>query len=161
MHRLTLTLGLTCLLATAAFAEDVTVYRDTWGVPHIYADSEPGAAYALGWCMAEDRLEDIHLNARTAIGGMAEFFGEDHVMTDYAMKMVENEKRCEEHWPKVREEIRDLVEAYVRRSAEGDAHNYPGPMSMYLAAGFEGVPESGGDRGRSIVVRKRLGGAAA
>jgi acyl-homoserine lactone acylase PvdQ len=109
---LTVTLFLAC--ASHAPAEEVKVYRDTWGVPHIYAETEPDAAYALGWCMAEDRLEDIHLNARTAIGGMAEYFGEDHVMTDYAMKMVENEKRCEEYWPKVSEGIRNLVEAYVK-----------------------------------------------
>lgn len=96
-----------------AFAEEVTVYRDSWGVPHIYADTEVGAGYALGWCMAEDRLEDIHLNARTAVGGMAEFFGPDHVMTDYAMLMVENAKRCEEYWPGAPEHIRAYTEAYV------------------------------------------------
>src|SRR5690606_6863296 len=37
-------------------SETATIARDEWGVPHIHAETEEGAAYALGYAMAEDRL---------------------------------------------------------------------------------------------------------
>lgn len=142
-----------CALTTAATAEDVKVYRDTWGVPHIYAETEPGAAYALGWCMAEDRLEDIHLNARTAIGGMAEFFGPDHVMTDYAMKMFGNAQRCQEYWPSAPAELRDLTEAFVA-GVNAFAEKHPDRVPAY-AVDFQAWHVAA--IGRAMVLRWPLG----
>ncbi|HQB04285.1 MAG TPA: penicillin acylase family protein, partial [Candidatus Hydrogenedentes bacterium] len=52
--------ALLLLLPVCGQAADVTLYRDTWGVPHIYGDSWANAAYALGQAQAEDRLEDIY-----------------------------------------------------------------------------------------------------
>jgi len=49
-----------------------------------------------------------------------------------------------------------LAEAYVLKGVEGDAMNYPGPLSMYLAAGFERYRECSCDGDDTIVVRKRL-----
>src|SRR5882762_1114279 len=37
----------------------VTVYRDDWGVPHVYASREEDGFYGLGYAQAEDRLEGI------------------------------------------------------------------------------------------------------
>lgn len=45
------------------------------------------------------------------------------------------------------------VEAYPTREGKGDAHNFHGPLAMYLAAGFEIVRETE----RQLLVRRRLG----
>jgi acyl-homoserine-lactone acylase len=37
----------------------VTIDRDEWGVPHIYADTEEGGYYGLGYAMSEDRFERL------------------------------------------------------------------------------------------------------
>lgn len=102
-----------CLAALSAAAEDVKIYRDTWGVPHIYADSAKGAAFGVGYAQAEDRLADIYKNIRTAIGQMAEAFGEEHVETDYAMRLVRNAELCEQYYEKVPEVARAVLEAYI------------------------------------------------
>jgi penicillin amidase len=47
--------ALACLLAAPAHAGEATLYRDTWGVPHVYADTEAAGYYALGYAQAEDR----------------------------------------------------------------------------------------------------------
>jgi len=56
-------IALTCaaLLAasTSGRADTVTIYRDTWGVPHIYGRSERAVAFAFGYAQAEDRLEAV------------------------------------------------------------------------------------------------------
>jgi ribosomal protein S18 acetylase RimI-like enzyme len=49
-----------------------------------------------------------------------------------------------------------IAEAYVLKGAGGDAMNYPGPLSMYLSAGFEQYRECCCDGDDTIVVRKRL-----
>ena len=46
----------------------------------------------------------------------------------------------------------EIAEAYPRAQAESQASNHPGPLAMYLAAGFERVRESDG----SVIVRKAL-----
>lgn len=76
----------------------VTIYRDTWGVPHIYSDTERGAAYGLGYATAEDRLADIHANVRIALGTAAEVFGPSAVETDMAMQLVRNAETCQQAW---------------------------------------------------------------
>jgi len=49
-----------------------------------------------------------------------------------------------------------IAEAYVLKGARGDAMNYPGPLSMYLSAGFGRYRECCCDGDDTIVVRKKL-----
>lgn len=110
-------------------AEEVTIYRDTYGVPHIYGDSPVAAAYGLGYAQAEDRLDDIYRNVRTALGSMAEFFGPEHVEIDYIMRLMRNAKLCEEYWITAPAEIRELGDSFVRG------------INAYIAEHPERVPE--------------------
>ncbi len=49
---------LLCLLPLA-HAEHVTILRDEYGVPHVFAPDAAGAAYGSGYAQAEDRLEEM------------------------------------------------------------------------------------------------------
>ena len=40
-------------------AEEVTIHRDEFGVPNIFAATEEGAAFGHGYAQAEDRLEEL------------------------------------------------------------------------------------------------------
>ena len=42
------------------------IYRDTWGIPHIYAPTDEAGVFAQGYAMAEDRSERLLLNLLTA-----------------------------------------------------------------------------------------------
>lgn len=99
--------------AASASGASATVYRDIYGVPHVYAETAAGAAYALGYAQAEDRLEDLYQNVRTALGSMAEFFGPEHVETDYILRLVRNAEICQEKWPSLDAPIRELCEAFI------------------------------------------------
>jgi acyl-homoserine-lactone acylase len=114
-----------CALGAFAAPHEATVYRDTWGVPHIFADTLPDAAYALGYAQAQDRLEDIYKNVRTATGTMAEAFGREHAETDYILKLVKNAELCEQYWKTAPDWIREGgdrfmqgVQAYVNQHPE-------------------------------------------
>jgi penicillin amidase len=49
---------------------EVTVIRDDWGVPHIEAANETDAYFALGYCMAQDRLFQMEI-----LSMVVQFFG--------------------------------------------------------------------------------------
>lgn len=97
----------------ASAAPAVTIYRDTWGVPHIYADTEADAAYGLGYAQAEDRLADLYFNVRTALGSLSEAFGKEHMDTDMAMHLVRNAETCKAGWETIPAELQAIAEQFV------------------------------------------------
>lgn len=62
--------------------DKVDVYFDTYGIPHIYANTEEDALRALGYVHAQDRLWQMELLRRIGKGGLSEIFGEDMLKTD-------------------------------------------------------------------------------
>ena len=64
---------------------EVTVYYDKYGIPHIYAKNEEDAFRTLGYVHAQDRLWQMELLRRIARGGLSEVFGRDLVETDKFM----------------------------------------------------------------------------
>ncbi len=97
----------------AAWAEKVTIYRDSWGIPHIYAETERGAAFGQGYAAAEDRLEAILRNYREATGRMAEAFGEKYVKHDFEQRAQQHEQVSRARYQELPTEVRALLEAYV------------------------------------------------
>ena len=63
----------------------VEVVRDSYGVPHVYAQSEPDLFFGLGFAMAQDRSWQMDYLRRKATGRLAEieFFGlpQDELVT--------------------------------------------------------------------------------
>lgn len=100
-------------IAPSAQSQEVTVYRDTFGVPHIYAETPLAASYALGYAMAEDRLEDIYKNVRTALGRMCEVFGADYFELDMAMNLVQNAKVSEAGWNAAPDDVKSLSTSFM------------------------------------------------
>ena len=67
---------------------DATLYRDGWGVPHIYAENPRAMAFAFGYAQAEDHIEEMLLAYRVANGRAAEVLGESHAASDaFSLKM--------------------------------------------------------------------------
>ena len=43
-------------------AGKTVLYRDSWGVPHIYAPTVEAGLYAMGWAQAHDRPQELLKN---------------------------------------------------------------------------------------------------
>ncbi|WP_334056867.1 penicillin acylase family protein [Polaribacter sp. P097] len=63
-------------------SDEVTVYFDEVGVPHIEAQNQQDAYTALGYVHAQDRLWQMELIRRIAAGRLSEIFGKDLLKTD-------------------------------------------------------------------------------
>jgi penicillin amidase len=61
---------------------ETTVYFDEFGIPHIYAVSEPDAMRALGYVHAQERLWQMELLRRIAPGRLSEIFGSVTLQND-------------------------------------------------------------------------------
>lgn len=76
-----------------SISDEVTVYYDDYGVPHINAQNQKDAYIALGYVHAQDRLWQMELIRRIAPGRLSEIFGEKLIETDVffsGLGIVEN-----------------------------------------------------------------------
>lgn len=62
--------------------QEVQVYFDAWGVPHIDARNDLDAYRALGYLHAQDRLFQMDLLRRVGGGRLSELFGQESYATD-------------------------------------------------------------------------------
>ena len=69
-------------LKLANLHEEVQVFYDDYGVPHIYAQNELDARRSLGFVHAQDRLWQMELIRRIAAGRLSELFGEKLIRND-------------------------------------------------------------------------------
>jgi len=68
--------------------EEVTIVRDDFGVPHIFARTNRALFEAYGFVVAEDRLWQLELNRRAARGRLAEIFGASTLASDRLVRTV-------------------------------------------------------------------------
>lgn len=79
------------LLASTASAHTaspatVSIRRDAYGVPHVFARSTYGLFYGFGYALAEDQLYQIELLKRTARGRLSEVLGPSQLENDRAAR---------------------------------------------------------------------------
>ncbi|HRI87444.1 MAG TPA: penicillin acylase family protein [Candidatus Hydrogenedentes bacterium] len=94
-------------------AGKTVIYRDTWGVPHIYAPTAEQGMYAMGWAQAEDRPEELLKNLLRGAGEIASVDGEAAIGTDKIVAMWDLYNDCKRNIDKVAPEVRKLTQAYV------------------------------------------------
>ncbi len=63
-------------------SDEVNVYFDTYGIPHIYAQNEKDAFRTLGYVHAQDRLWQMEVLRRIGTGRLSEVFGGKMLDTD-------------------------------------------------------------------------------
>ena len=63
-------------------SNEVSVYYDTYGIPHIYAQNELDAFRTLGYVHAQDRLWQMEVLRRIGTGRLSEVFGSTMLKTD-------------------------------------------------------------------------------
>lgn len=82
----------------------VTIYRDNWGVPHIYAQTEQAGYFGLGYAQAEDELTTLLGMTKWAMGEHAELAGVAQLEGDV-------ERRRWQHLAEAREGFKRLSPA--------------------------------------------------
>ncbi|MBI3650035.1 MAG: penicillin acylase family protein [Acidobacteria bacterium] len=105
-------LSTAALNRTAKSNGDTTMYRDEYGIPHIFAPSLEAAAYAIGYAQAEDRLEELLKNYRRANGTMSEVFGDKYFRDDLLQRMWRHSEISREKYSTISPKMRAVIESY-------------------------------------------------
>ncbi|HXG11022.1 MAG TPA: penicillin acylase family protein [Gemmataceae bacterium] len=107
-----LSLALSLPGASEPALEEVTIYRDEFGIPNIFAATEEGVCFGMGYAQAEDRLEEIFKQYRRAEGTMAEAFGPEYVSHDYRQRLWQHRAIAAANYPKLPPKVRSTIEAF-------------------------------------------------
>jgi penicillin amidase len=91
----------------------VTVYRDAFAIPHVYAQNEEDLYRAVGYVMAQDRLWQMDLMRRATTGRLAEIFGDDLIETDLLMRALRMTEKSKKILAKTDKEIIKFAEAFA------------------------------------------------
>jgi acyl-homoserine-lactone acylase len=69
-------------------AKAVTIIRDSYGVPHIYAQTDAQVVFGLMYTQCEDNFKGIERNYLYQLGRQAEADGEANLYTDVQLQMI-------------------------------------------------------------------------
>ena len=100
-------------IAPAEGTYDVTILRDTWGIPHIYGQTDADAAYGLGFAHAEDDFVTIQgtLLAASTLAGRT--FGPDSAPIDYFAHLLRIQDTIDAKYDSLPPDGRAILEAYA------------------------------------------------
>ncbi len=70
-----------------AHADNVTITRDDWGIPHVRGKSDADAVFGAMYAWAEDDFNRVETNLITSLGRTAEAEGESAIYRDLRMKL--------------------------------------------------------------------------
>jgi len=96
----------------AGIKEPVTVYRDSFAVPHIYAKNSEDLYRAVGYVMAQDRLWQMDLIRRATTGRLSEIFGEEFVDADLFLRALRIPEKSRMVLDSVDQKILKSMEAF-------------------------------------------------
>lgn len=118
--------------------DNVEVYFDKYGIPHIYAQSDPDAWHALGYVHAQDRLWQMELLRRIGSGRLSEFFGSSTLQTDKLFKTLGihqySIKSADRFTANAPQDLQDKVHAYLS-GINQFIDEGPTPIELHLIGG--------------------------
>src|SRR5687767_1258472 len=101
------------MIGGAAVLKPVDVWRDSAGVPHLWASSDADLYYAQGYIHAQERLWQLELFRRVAEGRLSEAFGESMIDTDKFLRTISIWRAAGINEARLDPEMRTLLNAYV------------------------------------------------
>ncbi len=91
----------------------VSIERDRWGIPHIFAETARDLWFGFGFAMAQDRLFQLDYLRRKGLGRLAEVLGPDGVPLDLAARTVGLNRIAQAEWSRLPNETRDVLQAFA------------------------------------------------
>ena len=100
-------------LVLSILNQPVEVYRDEYGVPHIFAGNESDLFRAAGFVTAQDRLWQMDFSRRVANGELSEIFGEAAIEHDKFVRIWGFKRTAEKIVEILSPESREALKAYA------------------------------------------------
>jgi penicillin amidase len=131
-------------LKLSGLEQPVTVLRDPWGVPHIYAQNQHDLFFAQGFVAAQDRLFQMELWKRVGQGRLAEIFGPAYLERDINARRLAYRGSMSDEYASYAPDAKQILEAFAQginaEIALRTAPAGPGLPLEFQLAGFAPEP---------------------
>src|SRR6185503_1862914 len=94
-------------------AAHVTIYRDTYGIPHVFGETDASTLFGFAYAQAEDNFWRIEANYIKALGRSAEVEGEDGLVGDKRSRTLEVPRLAQAEYARMPERMRKLLDAFA------------------------------------------------
>ncbi|MGB5480282.1 MAG: acylase [Eudoraea sp.] len=94
-------------------AENVTIIRDDFGVPHIYGKTDADAVFGLLYAQCEDDFNRVEQNYIWAIGRLAEIEGKEALYSDLRANMFMSKEEAIANYEKSPDWLKKLCDAFA------------------------------------------------
>ena len=91
----------------------VTIRRDTYGIPMIEADDELDVFFGFGFCQGQDRAVQIELSKRAASGTLSELFGPGTLRLDRLFRRAGLRHAAEEQFEVLSPLVASILTAFA------------------------------------------------
>ncbi|WP_395617660.1 penicillin acylase family protein [Aquirufa sp.] len=103
--------------------DKITIARDTYGVPHIFAPTDPEVAYGLAWAHSEDDFKTIQTLILTGKGKLGTYLGKKGAPVDFVFGLLNTRKVVDQQIKSMDPKFLQLVQGYLLGlEAYGKAH---------------------------------------
>ncbi len=126
-------------LRLAGIAAPVEILRDRHGIPHIRAETDQDAYFALGFVHAQDRLFQMEFMRRLGAGRLSELVGKPTLALDRRMRVFGLHRLAQAAFEHLGPGPRSAFEAYAR-GVNAYIQTHPGVLAPELVA-ISGRPE--------------------
>lgn len=102
-------------MAVSGLNDNVTVYRDEWGIPQIYANSVEDLFFAQGYTHAQDRWWQMEVTRRMGRGELSQITGENDQIQRFDLIVIALgwQEQAEQQWQYIDPATRRIVNAYT------------------------------------------------
>jgi acyl-homoserine-lactone acylase len=94
-------------------ASSVTIYRDTYGVPHVFGRTDASTAFGFAYAQAEDNFWRVEENFILALGRASELYGEKSLEEDRLNRALEIPKLARAEYSRLDPQMRALCDGYA------------------------------------------------
>lgn len=95
--------------------KNIEIFRDNYGVPHIFSDSNAEAVYGIAWAQCEDNFELMQENLAISTGVYGKIKGKEGAILDYIVQLFEIDQHVDRRYQQdISEEIEALLQAYTK-----------------------------------------------
>ena len=94
-------------------ARRVTIYRDSYGIPHVFGKTDAATAFGFGYAQAEDNYPRIEDNYLRSLGRHAEVAGESGVEADRLNRVLEIPRLARAEYARLPVHLRGVVDGYA------------------------------------------------
>ena len=98
---------------TDPLAKNVTIYRDTYGVPHVFGRTDASTAFGFAYAQAEDNFWRVEENFILALGRASELYGEKSLDEDRLNHALEIPRLAREEYARLDNHMRSLCDAFA------------------------------------------------